>query len=74
MAEPVWLPPPALCLSAGATAAEEKEGLGVQPATFGLVCLCNIMVIPGLPVELQLVVEGSLILLAAAVYMRRSRR
>lgn len=42
---------------------------GVLLATLVLVSLFNIVVILGLSIELQLVIKGSLIVLAAAVYM-----
>ncbi|QBY00064.1 ABC transporter permease [Rhodophyticola sp. CCM32] len=44
---------------------------GALLATLVLVSLFNIVVILGLSVELQLVIKGSLIILAAAVYMTR---
>lgn len=46
---------------------------GVLLAALILVSLFNIVVILGLSIELQLVIKGSLIILAAAVYMKRSK-
>ncbi|MBC6439169.1 MAG: ABC transporter permease [Rhodospirillales bacterium] len=46
---------------------------GVLLAALILVSLFNIVVILGLSIELQLVIKGTLIILAAAVYMKRSR-
>ncbi len=48
--------------------------LGVLLAALVLVSLFNIVVILGLSIELQFVIKGTLIILAAAVYMRRSSR
>lgn len=45
---------------------------GVLLATLILVSLFNIVVILGMSVELQLVIKGALIILAAAVYWKRS--
>lgn len=45
---------------------------GVLLAALILVSLFNIVVILGLSIELQLVIKGLLIILAAAVYMKRS--
>ncbi len=47
---------------------------GVLLAALILVSLFNIVVILGLSIELQLVIKGALIVLAAAVYIRRSER
>lgn len=47
---------------------------GVLLAALILVSLFNIVVILGLSIELQLVIKGTLIILAAAVYMKRSQR
>jgi len=46
---------------------------GVLLAALILVSLFNIVVILGLSIELQLVIKGTLIILAAAVYMKRNR-
>ncbi|MEM6565314.1 MAG: ABC transporter permease [Pseudomonadota bacterium] len=46
---------------------------GVLLAALILVSLFNIVVILGLSIELQLVIKGTLIILAAAVYMKRSQ-
>ena len=46
---------------------------GVLLATLILVSLFNIVVILGLSVEFQLVIKGTLIILAAAVYLSKSR-
>ena len=46
---------------------------GVLLAALILVSLFNIVVILGLSIELQLVIKGTLIILAAAVYMKRTR-
>jgi len=46
---------------------------GVLLAALILVSLFNIVVILGLSIELQLVIKGALIILAAAVYMKRSQ-
>lgn len=46
---------------------------GVLLAALILVSLFNIVVILGLSIELQLVIKGMLIILAAAVYMKRSQ-
>ena len=48
--------------------------LGVLLAALILVSLFNIVVILGLSIELQFVIKGALIILAAAVYMRRASR
>lgn len=48
--------------------------IGVLLAALVLVSLFNIVVILGLSIELQFVIKGSLIILAAAVYMRRSAK
>lgn len=47
---------------------------GVLLAALILVSLFNIVVILGLSIEFQLVIKGALIILAAAVYMRRAGR
>ncbi|MEM1078063.1 MAG: ABC transporter permease [Pseudomonadota bacterium] len=46
---------------------------GVLLAALILVSLFNIVVILGLSIELQLVIKGTLIILAAAVYMKRAQ-
>lgn len=46
---------------------------GALVATLILVSLFNIVVILGLSIELQMLIKGCLIILAAAVYMTRSR-
>lgn len=46
---------------------------GVLLAALILVSLFNIVVILGLSIELQLLIKGTLIILAAAVYMKRSQ-
>lgn len=46
---------------------------GVLLAALILVSLFNIVVILGLSIELQLVIKGTLIILAVAVYMKRSQ-
>ncbi|MCY4334349.1 MAG: ABC transporter permease [Litoreibacter sp.] len=46
---------------------------GVLLAALILVSLFNIVVILGLSIELQLVIKGTLIILAAAVYMKQSQ-
>ena len=46
---------------------------GVLLAALVLVSLFNIVVILGLSIELQLVIKGTLIILAAAVYMKRQQ-
>ena len=47
--------------------------IGALLAALILVSLFNIVVILGLSIEFQMVVKGALILLAAAVYIRRTR-
>jgi ribose/xylose/arabinose/galactoside ABC-type transport system permease subunit len=47
---------------------------GALLATLILVSLFNIVVILGLSIEWQLVIKGTLIILAAVVYMSRSQR
>ena len=47
--------------------------IGALLAALILVSLFNIVVILGLSIEFQMVVKGVLILLAAAVYIRRTR-
>ena len=47
--------------------------IGALLAALILASLFNIVVILGLSIEFQMVVKGALILLAAAVYIRRGR-